>query len=89
MSEALWAQVISGAFGLATMVAGTYLPARIRRRGNESRKSHHGDDSSSDDRDNSDRDDSGRDGMDEHDDTDKRIGRNRRGARRAASRRAT
>jgi hypothetical protein len=32
MSEALWAQVISGTFGLATMVVGVYLPARIRRR---------------------------------------------------------
>jgi hypothetical protein len=32
MSEALWAQVIAGAFGLASLVLGTYLPARIRRR---------------------------------------------------------
>ena len=51
MSEALWAQVISGAFGLATMVVSTYLPARIRRRNLQARQDPTGCDSSAGDRD--------------------------------------
>lgn len=31
MSEALWAQIISGFFGLASVAIGTYLPHRLRR----------------------------------------------------------
>lgn len=38
MSEALWAQVISGFFGLATIVASTYLPRRINRAKDEERR---------------------------------------------------
>ena len=31
MSEAFWAQIISGFFGLASMGLGIYLPYRLRR----------------------------------------------------------
>jgi hypothetical protein len=32
MTEALWAQVISGFFGLATIIVSAYVPRRINRR---------------------------------------------------------
>jgi len=35
MTEALWAQVISGFFGLATIVISAYVPRRINRRRDE------------------------------------------------------
>jgi hypothetical protein len=44
MSEALWAQVISGAFGLATMVLSTYLPTHVRRRSEQPRPAGEGKD---------------------------------------------
>jgi hypothetical protein len=35
MTEALWAQLISGFFGLASLVLGTYLPYRLRQRSDD------------------------------------------------------
>lgn len=34
MTEALWAQVISGFFGLASLALGAYLPYRWRQKDN-------------------------------------------------------
>jgi hypothetical protein len=31
MSETIWAQIIAGAFGVVSVVLGTYLPYRLRR----------------------------------------------------------